>query len=107
VDNLAETGIIYSDNNKENDNDNYFLTIEEILCTVLHKEGFATEDLKLDYTAQGVDNVAIEETSSFVDHSRLMPNNGLGISKSEYAPSPSIIEQKPPFLLFLPLILCR
>jgi hypothetical protein len=105
--NLAKTGIIYSNNNKENNNNNYFLTIEEILCTALHKEGFATEDSKLDYTAQGVDDVAIEETSSSVDYSRLTLNNGLGTSKSEYALSSSIIEQKLPFLLFLPLILCR
>ncbi len=107
MDNLAETGIIYSDKNKENNNDDYFLTIEEILCTALHEEGFATEDSKPDYTAQGVDDVAIEETGSSVDHSRLTPDNGLGTSKSECAPSPSIIERKPPFLLFLPLILCR
>lgn len=42
-------GIIYSNNNKENND--YFPTVKEILYTALHKEGFATENLKLDKTA--------------------------------------------------------
>ena len=49
MENLAETGIIYSDNNKENND--YFLIVEKILYTALHKEGFATENLELDKTA--------------------------------------------------------
>jgi hypothetical protein len=51
MENLAETGIIYRNNNKDNNNNYYFPTVEEILYTALHKEGFATEDLKLDHTA--------------------------------------------------------
>jgi hypothetical protein len=51
VENLVETGIIYSDNNKENNSNDYFPTVEEILYSALHKEGFATEDSKLDHTA--------------------------------------------------------
>ncbi len=50
MDNLAETGIIY-DNNKENNDNDYFSIVEEILYIVLYKEGFATEDSKLDHIA--------------------------------------------------------
>lgn len=49
---LAEIGTIYSDNDKENNNNNndYLPTVEEILYTTLHKEGFAIEDSSPDHT---------------------------------------------------------
>ena len=48
MENLAEMGIIYSNNNKEN---NYFPIVKEILYTALYKEGFAMKNLKPDKTA--------------------------------------------------------
>lgn len=51
MENLVEIDIIHSDNNKENNDNDYFPTVEEILYTALYKESFATEDSKLDHTA--------------------------------------------------------
>lgn len=103
----AETGNIYSDTDKENNNNDndYFPTVEEILYAVLDKEGFAIEDSSPDHTARGIDKVAPEETGASADHSRSESDNGSGTSK--HAHYPSIIELKPPFLLFLPLTLYR
>jgi hypothetical protein len=102
VENLAETGIIYSDNNKENND--YFPTVEEILYTALHKEGFATENSEPNKTAQEIDEGSSRERNSSIDYRMSMPDDGLGTSESERAHYPSIT---PPFLLFLPLTLCR
>jgi len=84
-----------------------FPTVEEILCTALHKEGFATEDSKSDHTAQGIDEGALVEKGSSVDHSRSTPDDGLGTSKSERAYYPLIIRWKLSILFFLLLTLCR
>lgn len=99
---LAETGTIYSDNYKENndDDDDYLPTVEEILYTALHKEGFAMEGSSPDHTARGIDEVAPEETSSSVDHSRSTPDDGLGTSQSELSQYPPSQNRKPPFSIF-------
>jgi hypothetical protein len=104
----VETGNVHSKTDKANngDNGNYFPTVEEILYATLRKDGLATEDSSPDYTAQGIDEVALEETGVSADHSRSKSDDGSGASRSEHA-HPSIIELKLPFLLFLPLTLCR
>jgi hypothetical protein len=89
VENLVETDIIYSENNKEYNN-NYFPTVKEILYTALHKEGFAAENSKPDKTAQEIDERSSRERSSSIDHSMSTPDDGLGTSKSERAHYPLI-----------------
>lgn len=102
---LAELGNIHRDTDKENndDYDDYFPIVEEILYTALHKENFAMKDPSLDHTARGIDEVAPEVTGASADHGKSKPDDGLGTSRSKCAYCPSIIELRPPFLLFLPL----
>lgn len=46
------------------DDDDDLPAIEEVLYTTLQKEGFATEDRRLDNTVLGVEEVALEERGS-------------------------------------------
>ena len=82
-------GAVYNGNGVESDDD-YFPTIEELLFTKLWKEGFVTEDGSRDNTDQGVEEVASEERSGSVDHSRSASGDGSGGSRGErvhYPPS--------------------
>jgi hypothetical protein len=63
-------------------------TIEEILYTKLQKEDFATEDLRPDNTAIGVEEVAAEEKGGFIDYSGLASGDNSGGGRGERAHRP-------------------
>jgi hypothetical protein len=79
---LAETSTFYS---SSDNNNNDFLTIEEILYTILQRKGFTTKDRGLNNTVLRVKKVALEKRGDFINYSKLVSDNNLGRSLSKYA----------------------
>jgi len=80
------TGTVYGRSDKANDdeNDDDFPTIEELLLTKLQEQGFTTEDRDPD-KAGGVKEVASEERDSSVDQSRSAQSDNSGRSPGKRA----------------------
>ena len=80
---LAETSTFYGGSDDDDPH-----TIEEILYTALQKEGFTTEDQRLDNTAFRVEEATIEERGDFMDYNRSAPGDNSDRSLGEHAHYP-------------------
>lgn len=81
---LAETGTVYSGNNKENDDDGDLPTIEELLQTTLQKEGFGVGDPDTEQAIRGVGKIDSERGRS-VDYSTSAFSGSSGGNPGEHA----------------------